>query len=161
TEKVFPQHFAIDDVDKMANEAVARAENANIYFATAVMRPSLPPGARGKFEDILAVLGLVVDDDGDTGKRAALPPGIELSLEVTTCEMPVTNRQLHFVFKKPQPPAAAKQLAELLHRKCGGDHGTADVDHVWRLAGTKNHPNKKKINERGRPPEPQEVKLTG
>jgi len=29
------------------------------------------------------------------------------------------------------------------------------------LPGTKNHPNKKKINERGRPSEPQDVKLTG
>ena len=161
TDKAYPQHYIAGDVDRMADEAVARGEAANVYFATAVMNKSLRVGARGKFEDIVAVLGLVVDDDGDAGKRAVLPRGIEPSLVVTTCEVPVTNRHIHFVFNKPLSPAAAKKLAELLHRKCGGDHGTADVDHVWRLAGTKNHPNKKKVNERGRPAEPQDVKLTG
>jgi hypothetical protein len=161
TGMVLPQRFAIGDVEGMAAEAVARAEVANVYFAPAVIKKSLPAGARGMLGDIVAVLGVVVDDDGDTGKRAILPPGIEPTLEVTTCEVPVTNRHIHFVFTRPLLPAAAKDLAELLHRKCGGDYGTADIDHIWRLAGTKNHPNKKKITERRRPPEPQDVKLTG
>src|SRR5262249_23002768 len=32
TGKVLPQRFAISDVDGMLAEAVARAENANVYF---------------------------------------------------------------------------------------------------------------------------------
>jgi hypothetical protein len=48
-----------------------------------------------------------------------------------------------------------------LHRKCGGDSGTGDIDHVWRLPATMNFPNKKKIEERERPKEPQAVTLTG
>jgi hypothetical protein len=48
----------------------------------------------------------------------------------------------------------------LLHRKCGGDHGTKDIAHVWRLPGTLNYPNAAKLG-RGRPAEPQPVQLTG
>src|SRR5262249_31720466 len=70
------------------------------------------------------------------------------------------NRHLHFVFKRPLLPDEAKALAELLHRKCGGDHGTKDVAHIWRLPETMNHPNATKI-ARGRPAGPQPIKLTG
>src|SRR5262245_31677538 len=161
TRKVLPQRFAINDVDGIVAEAGARADVANVYFAPAVIKKSLPAGARGMLGDIAAVLGVVIDDDGDTGKRGVLPPGIKPSLEVTTCWVPFVNRQHHYVFTRPLPVGVAQKLAKLLHRKCGGDHGTADVDHVWRLPGTKNHPNKTKITERGRPFEPQDVKLTG
>jgi hypothetical protein len=161
TNKALPQRFAPRDVDGMAAEAAARAGAANVYFAPAVLKKSLAAGARGGLDDIVVVLGLVIDDDGDTGKRAVLPPITKSSLEITTCWVPFVNRQHHFVFTKPLTVVAASKLAELLHRKCGGDYGTADPDHVWRLPQTRNHPNAKKINERRRPPEPQDVTLTG
>jgi hypothetical protein len=145
----------------MADEAVARGDLANVFFGPVILKASLPVTARGKVDDIVAVLGLVIDDDGDTGRRAVLPPSIQPSLEVMTSEIPCINRHLHFIFKRPLPVAAAQKLAELLHRKCGGDHGTGDVAHVWRLPGTKNHPNQKKIDGRGRPVDPQSVVLTG
>ena len=159
--KARPQKFAIGDVEGMAAEAVARSAVGNVYFAPAVLRKDLPRGSRGKFEDIVAILGAVIDDDGDTGKRALRPPGIEPSIEVTTSTVPVVNQQPHFVYTRPLAPAEGAGLAELLHRKCGGDSGTGDGSHCWRLPQTLNYPNAKKINERGRPSEPQPVQLTG
>jgi Protein of unknown function (DUF3987) len=165
TEKATIQHFRIGNVDAMAKEAVDRSEvvNCNVYMALSVLRKSLPHGARGGANDIVAVLGLPIDDDGDTtdpNKRALRPTAIEPALEVTTCTTPTTNRQPHFLFTNPVPPDRAKELADLLHRKCGGDYGTKDVVHVWRIPGTWNYPNKIKLM-RGRPEAPQPVTLTG
>ena len=56
------------------------------------------------------------------------------------------------------PPEAAKPVAERLKAYAGCDHGTADISHVWRVAGTLNWPNAKKVNE-GRSAEPQLVKV--
>jgi hypothetical protein len=156
-----PQLFAIGDVDGMAREAVARGEHSNVYFAPAVLRKDLARGQRGKAQDIVAVLGLPIDDDGDTGKRATLPPGIGPSIEITTCTNPAHNLHLHFVFARPLPLHEASVLAELLHCKCGEDYGTKDVAHIWRLPQTFNHPNELKVEKRGRPAKPQPVTLTG
>ena len=153
------QRFKIGDVDGMAAEAQVRGQGANAYFAPAVIRSELQSGGRGKKRDIVATLGLVIDDDSD-GKDALRPPGIEPSFEIITSTSPTTNRQPHYVFSRPVPPEEAEGLAELLHRKCGGDHGTADIAHVWRLPGTRNYPNAAKL-ARGRPLEPQSVALAG
>ena len=150
-----PQKFSIGDVEGMAAEATARGEHANVYFAPAVLRQDLPIGQRGKAEDIVAQLGLVIDDDPDTGKPAVLPP-IEPSAVVETSP---GNRHIHFVFTRPLPPAEAELLARLLHSKCGGDSGTADVAHVWRIPDTLNIPTATKI-KRGRSKDPQPVTLT-
>jgi hypothetical protein len=160
TGKVNAQQFAIGDVAGMAREAAARSKHANVYFAPAVLRRDLRRGARGRLKDIVAVLSSVIDHDGDTGKRAVLPPRMAPSSEVTTCVEPSINRHIHFVFTRPLSVAEAEDLAELLYRKCGGDHGTKDPAHVWRLPDTLNHPSAVKL-KRGRPPEPQPVQLTG
>jgi hypothetical protein len=159
--KVRPQQFAIGDVDGMAAEAVARGQHANVYFAPVVLRKDMMRGRRGTAQDAVAVLGGVIDDDGDTGKRAVLPPTIHPSVEITTSTKPALNRHHHFIFDRALLPAEAKTLADLLHRKCGGDHGTRDIAHVWRLPQTLNHPSKVKVEKRGRPAEPQLVELTG
>jgi putative DNA primase/helicase len=160
TGKALVQQFAVGDVDAMAAEALARGQNANVYLAPALLRKDLSRGKRGALGDIVIVLSFVVDDDGDKRRNAVLPPGIDPSIVVTTSRIPCVNRQFHFILKRPLPPAEAKALAELLHRKCGGDNGTKDVVHVWRLPQTLNHPNAAKIS-RGRPAEPQAVELTG
>jgi uncharacterized protein (DUF927 family) len=162
TEKAYAQRFAIGDVDAMATEAVARGSGGNVYFAPAILRKDLPAGKRGTKKDIIAVLGLAIDDDGDTGdvnKRATRPTGIVPSLEVTSCTKPATNLQPHFIFTRPLPPDEAERLAKLLYQKCGGDYGTKDIAHVWRVPGTFNYPNAAK-RKRGRPAEPQPVRIT-
>ena len=155
---VRPQKFAIGDAQIMADEAMARGQDANAYFGPAVMRSDI--AKRGTKQDIVAVAGVVIDADADTGKHVVLPPGIDPTFVVTTSQVPAINKHFHFVFPRALTPQEGEKLAELLHQKCGGDSGTADIVHIWRLPGTKNIPTKTKLG-RGRPKEPQPVELTG
>jgi Family of unknown function (DUF5906)/RepB DNA-primase from phage plasmid len=158
-DKARPQKFRIGDVEGMATEAVTRGTTSNVYFAPALIRRDIQNGKRGKATDIVAQLGLVIDDDLDTGKAAILP-SIEPTAIVETCRVPAINRHIHYAFTRALPPAEAAALAELLYRKCGGDTGTKDTAHVWRVPGTLNYPTEAKI-KRGRPAEPQPVMLIG
>jgi len=159
--KARPQRFRVGDVNGMLEEASARSGQANVYFAPAILRRDMPPGARGEAKDIIAMLGLVIDDDPDAGKRALRPPGNEPTIEICTSREPATNLQPHYIFTRPLPPDKGAELAELLHRKCGGDSGTKDTDHVWRFPRTLNFPSGVKVRERGRPREPQRVEIVG
>ena len=94
--------FRIGDADGMTADALGSAGHSNVYFGTALMRPDLPRDSRGGLADIRAVLGLVIDDDADIGKRAILPSGIQPSFIITTCREPVENRHIHYVFAHPQ-----------------------------------------------------------
>ncbi|WP_040586118.1 DNA-primase RepB domain-containing protein, partial [Allomesorhizobium alhagi] len=93
----------------------------------------------------------VADMDGDTGRVGELPIEPNLILETSP-----GNGQPFWLFDRPLKPEEAKPLAAALKRATGSDHGTADVAHVWRVPGTSNHPNKKKL-ERGRSPDPVDV----
>ncbi|MGA7325298.1 MAG: hypothetical protein WBX25_12615 [Rhodomicrobium sp.] len=154
------QRFAIGASAAMAAEARGRARHANVYFGPALMRKGLKPGERGKETDIQAVLALILEEDADTGKFVTLPDGMTPTFEIETSHRPWQNRHFHWVFDRPLPAKKAKELALLAHRKCGGDTGGKDVTHVWRVPETLNHPDWRKI-ERGRPEEPQPVRLIG
>ena len=160
TAPLISQRFRIGNVEGMAAEARARSEHSNVYFGPALMRRDLPTGQRGKEQDIVAVLSVIIEEDKDTGKLVKLPPGISPTFEVMTSSDPALNKQFHFLHEKPLPPTEAKALAELAYRKCGGDHGGKDITHVWRLPATQNFPCWRKI-ERGRPEAPQPVELIG
>ena len=104
---------------------------------------------------IVACFGLVADfDDADAARwadRLPIPP--QYVLETSSGRF-----QAFYFFTKPVPPEAAKPVAERLKAYAGCDYGTADISHVWRVAGTLNWPNAKKVNE-GRSAEPQLVKV--
>jgi hypothetical protein len=55
-------------------------------------------------------------------------------------------------------PADAKPIAVALSDAIGGDSGTKDVSHLWRISGTLNWPSAKKLG-RGRPKTPQLVTI--
>ena len=139
-------HHRVGDVDGMVEAVMAHAEtpNANVFAGAQVMRKGIARGKRGKESDILAVLGLVVDLDADTGKAGDLPAEPNYVLETST-----GNFQPFYLLDRPLPPEEAKPLAAALKRATGSDHGTADITHVWRIPGTLNWPNRKKL-ERGR-----------
>jgi hypothetical protein len=149
-------HHPVGDVDGMvaAIEAHADTPGANVYCGLQVMRRGLSRGARGTEADIIAVLGLVADQDADTGRGAGpypLPPDLVI-------ETSPGNRQPMWLFDRPVVPTVAKAVARGLKAATGADHGTADVAHVWRVPGTLNWPNKAKLS-RGRPEEPAAVAI--
>ncbi|MGP4670659.1 DUF3987 domain-containing protein [Agrobacterium salinitolerans] len=143
-------HHAVGDVDGMVDSVMAHAStpNANVFAGLQVMRKGLKRGARGGEADIVAVLGLVVDLDADTGRAGEMPVTESLRLETSP-----GNFQPFILFDSPLPVAEAKPLASSLRRATSSDHGTADVAHVWRIPGTLNWPNTAKLN-RGRPANP-------
>lgn len=143
-------HHPVGDVDGMVDAIEAHYETpgVNVYAGLQVMRRGLGRGKRGTESDIVAVLGLVADLDGDTGKTGDLPFDPSFTIETSP-----GNFQPFFIFDRPLPPAEAKPLAAALKRATNSDHGTADISHVWRIPGTKNWPNRKKL-ERGRSEDP-------
>ena len=156
--KWFAQKFKIGDSKTMAAEARTRGRHSNVYFGPALMRSDLPAGSRGKEADIVAVASVVIEEDADTGKMVTLPAGVAPSFVVRTSSKPKINSHFHFVLDEPLAPKEAKELAELAYRKCGGDHGGKDIDHVWRVPETLNFPTLEKV-ARGRPETPQPVGL--
>jgi hypothetical protein len=149
--------FQIGDVENMVRKAqnIAARRHCNVYAPLSVLRSDLPGGTRGKLTDVVATLGLVADfDDADAhrwAERLPLPPDLVV-------ESSAGRFQCTYFFDEPADPKAAEQIAVRLKAFAGCDHGTADLAHVWRLAGCLNWPNAKKIRE-GRSPEPQPVRI--
>lgn len=143
-------HHTVGDVDGMVDAVMAHAAtpNANVFTGLQVMRKGLGRGKRGGEGDIVAMLGLVVDLDADTGKAGEMPIDPNMVLETSP-----GNYQPFILFDRALSPTEAKPLAAALKRATGSDHGTADISHVWRVPGTLNWPNRKKL-ERGRSTEP-------
>lgn len=148
-------HHAIGDVDSMVEAIDAHLETpgANVYVGPQVMRRGLGRGKRGTESDIVAVLALVVDLDTDTGKAGDLPLEPPYVLETSP-----GNWQPFYLLDRPLSVGEAKPLAAALRRATSSDAGTSDVCHVWRIPGTKNWPNAKKL-ARGRSPDPVPVSV--
>lgn len=145
------KHFAIGDVSRMADQAMAWTikQHINVYLAPVVMRPDLPARKRGGKDDIVAVLALVADyDDEDAANwptRVRIVPSWIL-------ETSPSRFQTGFLLD-PSDSAHAETLAQRLRLTAKCDHGTGDIDHVWRIPGTLNWPNAKKAKA-GRSLEP-------
>jgi hypothetical protein len=149
-------HHPVGQPEPMVDAIMACQEivGANIYVGLQVMRNGLKRGARGTEADIIAVLGLVADMDSDTDKAAG-----ELPMEPSyVIETSPGNGQPVWLFDRPLTAQEAKPLAASLRRATGSDAGTGDISHVWRVPGTLNWPNKKKLS-RGRDPEPAQVSV--
>ena len=153
----FVRHFGIGDVDIMVDTAAtwAQQEHVNVYAPLAVFRGDLDRHSKGDEQHVVATLALVVDLDNDKG---------ELPLNVLPLEAPYIiesssgNFQPVFPLTRSLANGEAKALAGALSDCIGGDAGTKDLSHVWRVPGTFNWPNRKKL-ERGRPAEPQPVRV--
>jgi hypothetical protein len=151
------RHFQIGDIDAMGGFilSLSREPHRNVYAPLAVFRPDLPAGKKGQESDIVGVIGVVADfDDGEAHRwpeRLPLPANYAL-------ETSAGRFQAFYVFDQPYSVAEAKAIAERLKQHADCDHGTRDVSHVWRVAGTLNWPNARKAAQ-GRPLEPQPVKV--
>jgi hypothetical protein len=149
------QRFRIGDVAGMV-ETIMGFENhpsANLYAPWSVFRRDLSPGRKGAESDVVAVLAAVPDLDNDKYTLGKLP--IEAPYIVETSP---GNFQPIYIFDKPLAPADAKPVLAALSDFIGGDSGTKDCSHVWRIPGTKNIPTKSKL-ARGRSPVPAPVTI--
>jgi hypothetical protein len=151
------EHFQIGDVDAMTAACVRLSgeRHRNVYVPLAVFRSDLPPGKKGEEADVAAVLGAVGDfDDADAARWAErLPLPANYAIESSAGRF----QTFHF-YDRPLPPKPAKAIATRLKSFVKCDHGTSDVCHVWRVPGTLNWPNAKKLRE-GRAAAPQSVKV--
>jgi len=150
-------HINVGDVDHAAAD-IARLTahpHHNVYMPLAVFRPDLPSGGKGFERDVIGCLGVIADfDDPEAARwaeRLPMPPNYVL-------ETSAGRFQAFYLFDKPEPVDAVKPVAERLKAFARCDHGTSDISHVWRVAGTLNWPNAKKVAE-GRPREPQLVRV--
>jgi hypothetical protein len=148
--------FAIGDVEETVSTIMAYegVEHANIYMPLHVVRRGLKSNQRGKLKDLVAVLGLVGDADSDTGKAGTACP-VKPSVVLETSP---GNSQPFILFDRHVTAADAVPVAKALRAAMKTDSGTGDVAHVWRVPGTLNWPNAKKL-ERGRDPAPIPVKV--
>jgi hypothetical protein len=148
-------HHRVGDVDGTVRSIMGHAAtpHLNCYLGLQVMKPGIKRGKRGGRDDIVAMLGLVADLDGDTGKAGGLPCDPSYAIESSP-----GNRQPVWLFASPVTPEEAAPLAAALRRATDSDDGTSDIAHIWRIAGTLNWPNGAKI-ARGRSREPVAVTL--
>ena len=148
------QRFEIGDIDLMV-ETIMGFESQihmNVYVPWAIYCRGLTGNERGGINDIVCTLALVADMDADTGMAGNLPLPAPYVIETSP-----GNSQPIYPLLRALPDA--RQLALALGEATGGDYGTKDIAHIWRVPGTLNWPNKKKL-ERNRPRDPQPVKVT-
>jgi hypothetical protein len=140
--------YALDDnslAERMTREAIEASKSGhNIYVEGRTVRGGLNGKQRGTIADTVAVFALTVDSDADKG--AAWTPTVPVSLSVETSP----GNAHHWLFlEKAIRPKVAQRLGERLKAVVGGDADTGVITQPYRLAGTVNYPNKKKL-ERGR-----------
>lgn len=149
-------HFNLGDISRMIDYIgnVSSDEHRNIYMPYALMRSDLPSNKKGSIKDIVSVFGLCADFDDDRAhdylKRLPMEPDFVL-------ETSKGRFQAVYLFASLVEPEAAIEVAKLLKDYSECDTGTKDISHVWRINGTLNWPNSKKVNE-GRSSDPQLVK---
>ena len=150
--------FSIGDVSSMAARCMAWAKaGANVYTSWAVYRHDTPAGSRGGAKNVVKVLGLVADRDADDGKAGERV--VEPTIEVISSQEPARNTNEVLVFAEPLDPEKAIPIGRGLRAAMGADSGTGDIVRLTRISGTINEPSPKKIQERGRPSNPQAVIL--
>ena len=117
------------------------------------MRRDLEPGKKGAEDDVVAVLAAVPDLDNDKYTIGELPVEAPYIVESSP-----GNFQPVYVFERPLATADAKPVLAAISDFIGGDSGTKDCSHVWRIPGTLNIPTKSKL-ARGRSPVPAAVAI--
>ena len=147
TGAVTERRYRVGDVEGMLEDVRVYAHTHNVYIGVRTIRDDaiITQGGRGTFEATGLVYALVVDDD--TG---VLRNNVAATLEVKTSE---SRRHKWLLLDTFVGPEAAAALGLRLNRFAGADHCTGRVAHIYRVPGTPNWPNAKKIAE-GRKPEP-------
>ena len=145
------RRFDIGDIDVMCDTALEwkREDHRNVYLPLSLVRSDLKQNQRGSASDILWTLGLVADFDDENARdyRKRLPVYPDMVLETSPGRF-----QAFYFFNEPQRPADVDDIALGLQEFAACDHGTKDLAHVWRIPGTLNWPNQKKVQGGRRKP---------
>jgi hypothetical protein len=140
--------YALDDpklVQRMTTEAISASEAGhNVYCEGRTVRPGLRGKQRGTLNDTAAVFALTVDSDADKG--TAWSPTVPVSLAVETSP---NNAHFWLFLERAVDAKTGQTLGDRLRATTGADSDTGNICQPYRIAGTVNYPNKKKI-ERGR-----------
>lgn len=151
------EHYSTDSMPEMEPiiKAWTQQTHRNVYMPLALMNPELKAGKKGGLDDIQSIFGLCADFDDDQAFLwwERLPVNPSLVMETSKGRF-----QAVYLFEKPVKPEIVKDIAIDLKKYSSCDHGTGDLSHVWRLPGTQNWPNKKKLDA-GRAKKPQDVKV--
>ena len=152
------RRFEIGDVTGMVAwiEQLTVQAWRNVYVPYCVVRSDLKPTAKGSEKDIIAVLAAVIDfDDAEASRWAERLPRIAPDYVLETSHQ---HFQVFYFFDESVSVPDAKAIGRRLRDYTHTDHGSLDTSHVWRLSGTLNWPNSRKL-ARGRSRAPQLVKV--
>jgi hypothetical protein len=138
--------FAIGDIDSMLEAALINAgAGKNVYVEARSVRPGRPTErGRGKLESTIGCFALVIDRDADTGKAGHINGN-----DTTVIETSPGNSQEWLFLCRALDAGDAKPLGETVRKATGTDHDTGVVTQPYRVPGTPNFPNQKKV-ARGR-----------
>jgi hypothetical protein len=133
--------YEIGAVEEMAHDAIAAAEAGhNVYVEARLVGYHVKGNVRGKLEDTTAVFALVVDRDAYSGKA-----GVDFAEPTMRVETSPGSGHDWFFLTKAISGKDAQALGEALRRVVGADSATFKPTQPYRVAGTPNYPNAKKI----------------
>jgi hypothetical protein len=142
--RFYSSAYNVGDVEHMTEDALIDAEaGKNVFIEPRLVRPGRP-NERGGVGDTMAVFAAVADVDNDTNKpfSANLPPSALI-------ETSPDNEHRWFFLRRAIGVADAVDLGRMMRESCGGDHCSGNPVQPFRVAGTPNYPNRKKL-QRGR-----------
>lgn len=160
-ERITAHNVPVEDVERAVKEALTflhRYETLrhwNVFASLHVLKPDIASNERGGSTDCIRVFGLIADCDTDKSLNREIE--VEPTFAINTSP---GNYQKAFIFDTPVPYTNAKHVAEALRAATSTDTPTADAVHYWRIDGTLNWPDWKKVHERNRSREPFPVRIT-
>lgn len=144
-------------------ERWATEPERNVYVRLCTLKDGVTDANRVGEGQVDKALCLVLDFDAKHGHRLnidALPfPPTEV---VVTSRLPAPSYQVRYWYAAPVETARHREIAEWFKTRLGlsdkefDDSGTGTPNHLWRVLGSLNWPNKGKIDA-GRPRDGQEV----
>ncbi|MFO1084075.1 MAG: hypothetical protein U1E21_05910 [Reyranellaceae bacterium] len=151
------RHYTVANAPGAANRIVSLVADIgakphkNVYFTGSLFKMGSVAEFRGRTKDnVIGVLCAVTDFDAknDPATRHARLP-LMVGSEVETSP---GNFQCHYWFDRPYPGDEIEPVLRAVAKTAEADD-CKSVEHLWRVPGTLNWPNEKKVVE-GRSPEP-------
>jgi uncharacterized protein DUF3631 len=136
---------SVGDIDRTVEVAVSNAEaGRNVYVEARTVRPGLP-GERGKAGATVGVFAFVIDHDADTGKAGHYLNGTASAVVETS----PGNSHSWLFLERALSADGAKSIGNAIRKASGADACTGVVTQPYRVPGTPNYPDAKKV-ARGR-----------